>query len=165
MMLEGTIHKFGSDINTDYIIPAKYVAFGNIEELGRHCMEELAPGFSNEVKKGDIIVAERNFGCGSSREQAPMAIVAVGISCVIAKSFARIFYRNSINIGLPVLICPEAVDYAEAGMKARIDLSAGEIEIEGKKFNADPFPEFLQSIIKKGGLVAYVREKLPPEGG
>ncbi len=165
MILEGMIHKFGSDINTDYIIPAKYLALGNVEELGKHCMEGVAPNFSNKVKKGDIIVAERNFGCGSSREQAPLAIIAVGISCVIAKSFARIFYRNSINIGLPVLVCAEAVDYAKSGMKACIDLSTGEIEIEGKRFNADTFPEFLQSIIRKGGLVAYVQEKLFPGQG
>ena len=159
MQFNGTAIKYGRDVDTDAIIAARYLNSSDMSELAAHCMEDLDPTFTQRVKPGDIIIAGENFGCGSSREHAPSCIKAAGISCVIAKSFARIFYRNSINIGLPILECPEAVKNIKAGDVVSCDLSKGEIvnETTGQKFQAEPFPEFIQNIIDKGGLIASIK--------
>ena len=161
MVYEGTAHKFGRDVNTDVIIPARYLNTTEPAELAAHCMEDIDAGFIERVKPGDIIVAGENFGCGSSREQAPVAIKAAGVSCVVAASFARIFYRNAINIGLPILMCPEAAREVESGDLLRVDLDKGEVEdlTQGRTFQADRFPEFMQKIVAAGGLMRYVKEK------
>lgn len=155
MQLTGTAIKYGRDVDTDAIIAARYLNSSDMDELALHCMEDLDPTFTQRVKPGDIIVAGENFGCGSSREHAPSCIKAAGISCVIAKSFARIFYRNSINIGLPILECPEAVSHIRAGDVVSCDLAKGEIrnETTGETFQAQPFPPFIQRIIDAGGLL------------
>lgn len=155
MIVKGKVHKFGSDVDTDVIIPARYLNTASAEELAAHCMEDIDPDFVKNVKAGDIIVAEDNFGCGSSREHAPIAIKASGVSLVIANTFARIFYRNSINIGLPILECPEAVRNIRAGDVVSCDLAKGEIrnETTGETFQAQPFPPFIQRIIDAGGLL------------
>ena len=155
MIVKGKVHKFGSDVDTDVIIPARYLNTASAEELAAHCMEDIDPDFVKNVKAGDIIVAEDNFGCGSSREHAPIAIKASGVSLVIANTFARIFYRNSINIGLPILECPEAVSHIRAGDVVSCDLTKGEIrnETTGETFQAQPFPPFIQRIIDEGGLL------------
>lgn len=155
MIVKGKVHKFGSDVDTDVIIPARYLNTASAEELAAHCMEDIDPDFVKNVKAGDIIVAEDNFGCGSSREHAPIAIKASGVSLVIANTFARIFYRNSINIGLPILECPEAVSHIRAGDIVSCDLAKGEIrnETTGETFQAQPFPPFIQRIIDAGGLL------------
>ena len=162
MKLRGKVHKYGADVNTDVIIPARYLNVYEPAELAQHCMEDLDPGFLQKVKAGDIIVAGTNFGCGSSREHAPLAIKAAGISCVIAKSFARIFYRNSMNIGLPILECEEAVDKTEARDTLEVELSTGEIVNITKKltFQAKPFPDFMLQLIKAGGLIEYTKRKI-----
>lgn len=164
-MLKGKAWKFGDDIDTDVIIPARYLSSSEPAELARHCMEDADPGFARKVRAGDIIVARKNFGCGSSREHAPISIKAAGISCVIADSFARIFYRNSINIGLPILECPEAAENISPGDQVSVDLTQGLIinETTGEKFYAAPFPGFMQEIIDAGGLINYVRERLAGE--
>ncbi len=155
MTVKGKVHKFGNDVDTDVIIPARYLNTSSAEELAAHCMEDIDPDFVKKVQTGDIIVAEDNFGCGSSREHAPIAIKASGVSLVIANTFARIFYRNAINIGLPILECPEAVKNIRAGDVVSCDLSKGVIvnETTGKQFTAQPFPPFIQNIIDKGGLL------------
>ncbi len=155
MIVKGKVHKFGSDVDTDVIIPARYLNTASAQELAAHCMEDIDPDFVKNVKAGDIIVAEDNFGCGSSREHAPIAIKASGVSLVIANTFARIFYRNSINIGLPILECPEAVSRIRAGDVVSCDLAKGEIrnETTGETFQAQPFPPFIQRIIDAGGLL------------
>ena len=155
MIVKGKVHKFGSDVDTDVIIPARYLNTASAEELAAHCMEDIDPDFVKNVKAGDIIVAEDNFGCGSSREHAPIAIKASGVSLVIANTFSRIFYRNSINIGLPILECPEAVSHIRAGDVVSCDLTKGEIrnETTGETFQAQPFPPFIQRIIDAGGLL------------
>ena len=162
MKLRGKVHKYGADVNTDVIIPARYLNVYEPAELAQHCMEDLDPGFLQKVKAGDIIVAGTNFGCGSSREHAPLAIKAAGISCVIARSFARIFYRNSMNIGLPILECEEAVDKTEARDTLKVELSTGEIVNITKKltFQAKPFPDFMLQLIKAGGLIEYTKRKI-----
>ncbi len=162
MSLIGKVHKFGSDIDTDVIIPARYLNTSNPVELARHCMQDADPEFRSRVTPGDIIVADKNFGCGSSREHAPIAIKAAGVSCVVARSFARIFYRNSINIGLPILECPSCVDEVEAGDQLEIDLVKGEIKnlSRNKTYQAEPFPGFMQEIVDQGGLINYVKEKV-----
>ena len=159
MTVKGNVHKFGCDVDTDVIIPARYLNTSSAEELATHCMEDIDPDFTKKVKAGDIIVAEDNFGCGSSREHAPIAIKASGVSLVIANTFARIFYRNAINIGLPILECPEAVKETKAGDVISCDLAKGEItnETTGKVFHAQPFPPFIQNIIDKGGLLASLK--------
>lgn len=161
MKFTGQVYKFGSDIDTDAIIPARYLNTSDPIELAKHCMEDADPAFPNKVKPGDIIVADKNFGCGSSREHAPIAIKAAGVSCVIAKSFARIFYRNSINIGLPIMECAEAVDAINNGDQVEAELETGKIKNmrTGAEYQATPFPEFMQAIIDKGGLINYVKEK------
>jgi len=162
MILEGDAWRFGRNVDTDVIIPARYLDTTSRTELASHCMEDLDPDFPTRIKQGDIIVAEENFGSGSSREHAPLAIKGCGISCVIASSFARIFYRNAINIGLPILECPEAVEDIETGDRLRIDLEGGRVEnlSSGNSFQAAPFPEFMREIISRGGLVQYVRARL-----
>ena len=155
MTVKGTVHKYGNDVDTDVIIPARYLNTSSEEELASHCMEDIDPEFVRRVQKGDIIVAEDNFGCGSSREHAPIAIKASGVSLVIANTFARIFYRNAINIGLPILECPEAVRHIRAGDVVSCDLAKGVItdETTGESFTAQPFPEFIQKIVDAGGLL------------
>lgn len=166
MVLEGRAWRYGRNIDTDVIIPARYLTATKAEELGLHCLEDLDPDFASKVQPGDMIVAEENFGSGSSREHAPLAIKGCGVSCVIASSFARIFYRNAINVGLPILECPEAVGDIRDGHRLRVDLEAGTIEnlSTGKRFQAQPFPEFMREIISQGGLVEYVRRRLAGEG-
>jgi 3-isopropylmalate/(R)-2-methylmalate dehydratase small subunit len=162
MILKGRVHKYGDNVDTDVIIPARYLNTSDPDELASHCMEDIAPDFIKKVRPGDIIVAGDNFGCGSSREHAPLAIKTAGVSCVIAKTFARIFYRNSINIGLPILQCPEAVDGISAGDEVEVDTASGKITnlSTGKSYQAMPFPEFMQNLISAGGLVAYARERI-----
>ncbi len=161
-MLKGKVHKYGADVNTDVIIPARYLNIYDPVELAKHCMEDIDEDFLKRVEPGDIIMATTNFGCGSSREHAPMAIKAVGISCVIAKNFARIFFRNAINIGLPMLECEEAVDSTESGDVLEVDLSRGEIKNITKKltFTASPYPDFMAEIISSGGLIEYTKKRL-----
>jgi 3-isopropylmalate/(R)-2-methylmalate dehydratase small subunit len=161
MKLEGRIWKFGSDIDTDAIISARYLNQSDPKELARHVMEDERPGFYKEVNRGDILLAEKNFGCGSSREHAPIALKASGISCVIAKSFARIFYRNGLNIGLPLLESPEASEAIQDGDRVRVNLSTGEIfdMTQKRNFFAKPIPPFMQDLIRDGGLIPHLRKK------
>ena len=161
-MIKGKAHKFGDNINTDEIIPARYLNTSDPAELAKHCMEDADPNFVKKMKKGDIIVGGENFGCGSSREHAGISIKAAGISAVIAKSFARIFYRNGINIGLPILESPKAVAGIKTGDEIEIDTAKGEIKniSTGKTYKSAPFPEFMQKIIKAGGLINYTKEKI-----
>jgi 3-isopropylmalate/(R)-2-methylmalate dehydratase small subunit len=162
MKFTGKVYKFGTDIDTDAIIPARYLTTADPAELAQHCMEDADPSFPQKVQQGDIIVAGKNFGCGSSREHAPIAIKGAGVACVVASSFARIFYRNSVNIGLPILECEEAVQAIEEGDQIQVDLDSGEIENlrTGKTYQAAPFPEFMQHIIAQGGLIGYVQHNL-----
>lgn len=161
MRLKGKAHIFGSNINTDEIIPAPYLNTIDPKILGAHCMENADPTFAKKVKIGDIIVAGKNFGCGSSREHAPVAIKACGASCVIAESFARIFYRNAINIGLPILESKKASRNIKQGQSLTIDLAKGKIvnKTTGKEYATQPFPEFMQRLIRVGGLMKYIRRK------
>ena len=158
-MLKGKVFKFGDDIDTDIIVPATYLSTFDPAELAKHCMEYTSPDFYRSVKPGDIIVAGKNFGCGSSREHAPIAIKGCGVSIVIAKSFARIFYRNALNIGLYILECPEAADAISEGDEVQVDVDTGEITdvTTGAKFKAAPFPKFIQNIIECGGLVHAIK--------
>ena len=167
MQFKGTVFRYGRDIDTDVIIPARYLNTSDPAELARHCLEDLDTTFVERVRPGDIIVADENFGCGSSREHAPVCIKAAGVSCVIAKSFARIFYRNSINVGLPILECPEAVDAIRDGDVVSVDAGRGVIvdETSGKTFEAQPFPPFIQEIINEGGLVARTKKMLADRAG
>ena len=162
MKLRGKVHKYGDDVNTDVIIPARYLNVYDPAELAQHAMEDLDPEFIKKVKPGDIIVAGANFGCGSSREHAPLALKAAGISCVIAKSFARIFYRNAIDIGLPILECKEAVDKTRSGDTLEVELSTGEIKniTRGLTFKAKPYPDFMLELIEAGGLIEYTKRKI-----
>ncbi|MDD4956557.1 MAG: 3-isopropylmalate dehydratase small subunit [Candidatus Omnitrophica bacterium] len=162
MDLKAKVHKFGNDVNTDEIIPARYLNSSDPVELAKHCMEDADPEFVKKLKEGDVIVAGDNFGCGSSREHAPMCIKAAGVSCVIAKSFARIFSRNSINIGLPILTSPEAADGLKEGdIITDIDFDKGEITRSGqkRKYKSDVLPKFIKDIIKAGGLMSYAKKK------
>ena len=160
--MRGKVWKYGDHIDTDVIIPARYLNTSDPAELAKHCLEDLDTTFVKRVKPGDIIVADENFGCGSSREHAPVAIKAAGVSVVIAKSFARIFYRNAINIGLPIMECPEACDAISDGDVVKINADTGLItdETTGKTFQAQPFPPFIQEIINEGGLVARTKKLL-----
>lgn len=157
----GKVFKYGDNVDTDVIIPARYLNSSDPGELATHCMEDIDKDFVKEVKAGDIIVATRNFGCGSSREHAPIAIKASGISVVIADTFARIFYRNSINIGLPIMECPEAAREINAGDEVEVDFDNGLItdKTTGKTFKGQPFPEFMQKIINSEGLMNYIKNK------
>lgn len=161
MILEGRIWKFGADVDTDAIIPARYLNQSDPKELAKHAMEDERPEFVKEVRQGDILLADKNFGCGSSREHAPLALKAAGISCIIAKSFARIFFRNSFNLGLPLLESSEASEAIQDGDRVRVDLSTGEIEdlTQGKKFFATPIPPFMEELLKDGGLIPHLRKK------
>ncbi len=158
MRANGTVFKYGSNVDTDVIIPARYLNSSDPAELAAHCMVDIDPDFVNKVKKGDIIVADKNFGCGSSREHAPISIKASGVSCVIAETFARIFYRNAINIGLPIIECPEAAKGIEDGDQVEVDFDSGKIydRTKGTEFQGQAFPPFMQKIIQAGGLVNYI---------
>ena len=157
----GCVFKYGDNVDTDVIFPARYLNSSAPAELATHCMEDIDKDFVKNVKKGDIIVADKNFGCGSSREHAPIAIKAAGVSCVIAETFARIFYRNAINIGLPIVECPEAAKGIEAGDEVEVDFDSGVItnKTKGTTFKGQPFPEFMQKIIAAEGLVNYINNK------
>ncbi len=162
MKLKGKVFKYGDNVDTDVIIPARYLNSSDPENLAAHCMEDIDENFADQVSEGDIIVGGKNFGSGSSREHAPLAIKYAGVSCVVAESFARIFYRNSINIGLPILESPEAVQAAEAGDELEVDIDKGEIKNSrtGETYQAEPFPPFMQEIIKDGGLIEHVKKEL-----
>ena len=157
MKVSGTTYKYGDNVDTDVIIPARYLNTPDAKELAKHCMEDIDPAFAVAVKPGQIMIAGKNFGCGSSREHAPLAIKTCGIACVIAATFARIFYRNALNIGLPILECPEAAKAIKAGDEVSIDFDTGVItdETTGKSFQGEPFPPFMQELIAAGGLAAY----------
>ena len=157
----GTVFRFGDNVDTDVIIPARYLATSEPSELAAHCMEDIDKTFIQKVQKGDIIVAGRNFGCGSSREHAPIAIKAAGVSCVIAETFARIFYRNAINIGLAILECPEASEKIDSGDEVAIDFDTGVITdvTKGTTYQAEPFPPFIKDMIARGGLMASLKAK------
>lgn len=161
IILKGQAHKYGSNINTDEIIPARYLNTSNAQELAKYCMEDLDKDFIKKMKSGDFIVAERNFGCGSSREHAPLCIKAAGVSAVIAKSFARIFFRNAINIGLPILESIDAVEKIQTGDSLEVDLAKGEIRnlTRSQAYKAQAFPQFMQEIILLGGLLEYIKTK------
>ena len=161
MKAKGLVHKYGDNVDTDVIIPARYLNSSDPKELAAKCMIDIDEDFVNRVKPGDIMVANKNFGCGSSREHAPIAIKAAGISCVIAQTFARIFYRNAINIGLPIIECPEAASDIDAGDEVEIDFDTGKIYnlTKGREYTGQPFPEFMQKIIKSEGLVNYINNK------
>jgi 3-isopropylmalate/(R)-2-methylmalate dehydratase small subunit len=160
MNAHGFVHKYGNDVNTDVIIPARYLNTSSHAELAHHCMEDIDRDFVKNVRPGDIIVAGKNFGCGSSREHAPIAIKASGVSCVIARSFARIFFRNSINIGLPILECETAAEEIRGGDEVEVDFDGGVIRdvTTGKNYRAQPYPPFLQNIIRKGGLLNSMKK-------
>lgn len=162
MITKGNVFKYGDNVDTDVIIPARYLNTADPKELAKHCMEDIDADFVNKIQPGDIIVANNNFGCGSSREHAPLSIKASGVSCVIARTFARIFYRNSINTGLPILECGEAADKISAGDVLEVNFSTGEIKnlTANESYQAQPFPEFMQNIMQADGLVNMVREKL-----
>ncbi len=162
MKAQGRVHKYGSNVDTDVIIPARYLNTSSHEELAAHCMEDIDRDFVRKVRQGDIMVADKNFGCGSSREHAPIAIKTAGISCVIAASFARIFYRNAINIGLAILECPEAAADIKDGDQVAVDFDTGLITniTTGKTYQAEPFPPFIQNIIQKGGLLRSIADRL-----
>ena len=161
MQAKGIVFKYGDNVDTDVIIPARYLNSSDPKELAEHCMEDIDKDFVKNVKKGDIIVADKNFGCGSSREHAPIAIKAAGVSCVIAETFARIFYRNAINIGLPIIECPEASRGIEAGDEVEVDFDSGIITnvTKNTKFQGQAFPPFMQKIIAAEGLVNYINNK------
>lgn len=161
MQAKGRVFKYGDNVDTDVIIPARYLNATRGEELAKHCMEDIDKEFIHKVQPGDIIVAQKNFGCGSSREHAPLAIKCAGVSCVIAETFARIFYRNAINIGLPIIECPEASKGIEAGDEVEVDFDSGIItnKTKGTSFKGQAFPEFMQKIIKAEGLVNYINSQ------
>lgn len=160
MNAHGSVHKYGDNVDTDVIIPARYLNTADHKELASHCMEDIDKDFVKNVKEGDIMVGEANFGCGSSREHAPIAIKESGIACVIAATFARIFYRNAINIGLPIMECPEAAREIKAGDEVEVDFDTGIItdKTTGKTYTAEPFPEFIKDIIDKGGLLNSLKK-------
>ena len=161
MKATGRVFRYGDNVDTDVIIPARYLNSSDPKELATHCMEDIDKDFIHQVKPGDIIVADKNFGCGSSREHAPIAIKAAGVSCVIAKTFARIFYRNSINIGLPIIECPEAAEGICAGDEVEVDFDSGVIynRTRSTSFQGQAFPPFMQRIITSGGLIPYINQE------
>jgi 3-isopropylmalate/(R)-2-methylmalate dehydratase small subunit len=162
MKIRGRVHKYGSNVNTDVILPAQYLHIADAKELAKHCMEDLDRKFAKEVQPGDIIVGEVNFGCGSSREHAPIAIKASGIGCVIAKNFGRIFYRNALNIGLPILESEEVVEGLDNGDQVEVDLTTGIVVNvnKRKRYQAKPYPEFMMQLITAGGLIEYTKRRL-----
>ena len=161
MKVSGKTHKYGDNVDTDVIIPARYLNTPDAQELARHCMEDIDADFAARVRPGELLVAGKNFGCGSSREHAPLAIKTCGIACVIAATFARIFYRNALNIGLPILECPAAAEAISAGDEVSVDFASGVITdvTTGRTFQAEPFPPFMQELIAAGGLAAYRRAR------
>ena len=161
MQAKGHVFKYGDNVDTDVIIPARYLNSSDPKELAAHCMEDIDTSFVQRVQPGDLIVANKNFGCGSSREHAPIAIKAAGVSCVIAETFARIFYRNAINIGLPILECPEAAQDIAEGDEVEVDFDSGIItnKTRGKTYQGQAFPSFMQEIIRSGGLVQYINRE------
>ena len=161
MKIKGSVHKFNDNVDTDVIIPARYLNTSDPKELATHCMEDIDATFSTKVRRGDIIVAGKNFGCGSSREHAPIAIKASGVSCVIATTFARIFYRNALNIALPILECADAAENINNGDVVSVELATGIIRNEnsGMTFKAEPFPPFMQELIETGGLIEYIKRQ------
>lgn len=161
MNAKGKAFKYGDNVDTDVIIPARYLAIQDREELAAHCMEDIDKDFVNKISKGDMIIAGKNFGCGSSREHAPLVIKTCGVSCVIAETFARIFFRNAINIGLPIIECREASENIESGDEIEVDFDTGTItnRTKGQEYKGQPFPEFMQKIIKNEGLVNYINSK------
>ena len=161
METKGRVFKYGDNVDTDGIIPARYLNTSDAKELAAHCMEDVDTAFAGQVRPGDILVAGRNFGCGSSREHAPLAILTSGVGCVIAASFARIFYRNALNIALPILECPEAAESIADGDEVSVDFETGKItdHTTGRTFTAEAFPPFMRELIRAGGLAAYVRNK------
>jgi len=166
MIFEGTVHKYGRDVDTDVIIPARYLNTNDPAELAKHAMEDIDAEFVDRVRPGDIIVADENFGCGSSREHAPVALKHSGVSVIVAASFARIFYRNAINTGLPIMVCPTAAADAESGDLLRVDLADGKVEnlTKGTTYAAEAFPPFMQELIDRGGLLPYVKSRVSGEG-
>lgn len=166
MKLKGKVFKYGANVDTDVIIPARYLNVSDANELASHCMEDIDADFTSIVQPGDIIIGTTNFGCGSSREHAPLAIKTAGVSCVIAKSFARIFMRNAINIGLPLLECEEAVENTEAGDTLEVELATGSIVNIARNltFHAKPYPEFMLDLVSAGGLVEYTKRKIEARG-
>ena len=160
MIFSGRIHKFGDHIDTDVIIPTPMLGSTDPKVLGRGCFSEVYPGFADRVHAGDLIFAGENFGCGSSREHAPIAIKGAGIACVVAASFSRIFYRSAINIGLPIAICPAAIERAEDGAQASVDFAAGKVTVAGKLFSIPPFPPELIAILDSGGLVPFMKKRI-----
>jgi 3-isopropylmalate/(R)-2-methylmalate dehydratase small subunit len=162
MTIKGKVYKYDANVDTDAIIPARYLNVSDPTELARHCMEDIDKDFAGRVEVGDIIMAATNFGCGSSREHAPLAIKALGISCIIAKSFARIFFRNAINIGLPLLECEAVVDNTEAGDILEIDLASGRIKnlTNDREFSAKPYPDFMAELLSAGGLIEHTKKRL-----
>jgi len=164
MKLTGKVWKYGNNVDTDVIIPARYLTISDPKLLAPHCLEDLDPGFATAVQPGDIVMAGANFGCGSSREHAPWALKGAGVSCVIARSFARIFFRNAVNVGLPILECPSAVAGTETGQRLEVDLATGRIRNldTGQEFQAEPYPPFMLGIIEAGGLVPFTKNKLQP---
>ena len=160
MKIQGRAHIVGDNIDTDMIIPGRYLALHDATQLARHIFEGVDPAFVESVQPGDILVAGRNFGCGSSREHAPIGLKALGLGCIVAAGFARIFYRNAINIGLPILISPEAVAAVHAGDMVQVDTDAGLVDIEGNTFTSVPLPPFMHEIMQAGGLTAWVRQEL-----
>ena len=165
MILQGRVHKFGDHIDTDVIIPGPYLTQSDPAFLAQHCMEGIDPDFPRRARAGDVVVAGRDFGTGSSREHAVLALKGLGISAVVAESFARIFYRNAINLGLPVITCPEAARAARDGDTIRVDLDRGTVEVGGRTYTAAPFPPLLQSLLAQGGLVPYVQKRLKERTG
>jgi len=161
MKLRGNVWRFGDDVDTDRIIPARYLNTSDPKELAKHCMEDEDPAFASKVRPGDIIVADKNFGCGSSREHAPIALKAAGVALIIARSFARIFYRNAFNMGLPILECAEAVDAAANGDVIEADMDTGEIRnvTKGQSFKARPVPPFMQELVNAGGLLESIKKR------
>lgn len=162
MKAHGKVHKYGDNVDTDVIIPARHLNTSDHKELASHCMEDIDTEFVKKVKQGDIMVGGENFGCGSSREHAPLCLKTAGVSCIIAETFARIFFRNAINIGLPIIECKEAAEEIEAGDEVEIDFNSGKIydRTKGTEYQGQPFPEFMQKIIAAGGLVNYTNQKL-----
>ncbi len=162
MTLKGQVWKYGNNVDTDAIIPARYLNVSPAEELAVHCMEDIDPGFAGAVQFGDLIVAGENFGCGSSREHAPLAIKGAGVTCVVARSFARIFYRNAINVGLPILECSPAAEATEKGHQLEIELESGRIDNlnTGQRYQAERYPPFMLEIIRAGGLVPYTKQQI-----
>jgi len=165
MKLRGKAHKYGANVDTDAIIPARYLNVWEPAELAAHCMEDIDEEFLKRLKKGDMVVATTNFGCGSSREHAPIALKAAGVSCVIAQSFARIFFRNAINIGLPLLECAMA-DSIDAGDELEVKLEKGEIKniTKGKTYKAEPYPDFMMELVSAGGLIEYTKKRIKTRG-